>query len=176
LFMVALAVQAGLLIFLQGQKQWEISHGHRIVVSAQPVDPSDVFRGDYVVLRYGFSRVPRALLGQVPEESLRGGKTVYLRLEPEPKGPAGWKASALALQPGKTLAPTAVMLRGEVKWSTDQELDLVFGCENFFVPQGRGQDLETAMREHKLAVALAITPAGQAYATQLLIDGEPVKF
>src|SRR5215210_1183022 len=33
--------------------------GQTVLVRVEPVDPRDLFRGDYVILSYEFSRVPR---------------------------------------------------------------------------------------------------------------------
>src|SRR5262249_20179972 len=60
---------------------------------------------------------------------------------------------------------------GDVNYCT---LQVRYGIESYFVPEGEGGNLEAARNQRKLTVVAAVTPAGRAAIRRLLIDGEPV--
>ncbi len=60
-----------------------LASGREIVAEVVPVDPRDLFRGEYVILNYTFTRT-----GEVPvPDTTRSGDTLYVTLKPgaEPK-------------------------------------------------------------------------------------------
>jgi uncharacterized membrane-anchored protein len=52
-------------------------------------------------------------------------------------------------------------------------VDVRYGLESYFVPQGEGKKIETTEKA-RLEVVAAIAPSGQAAIKRLLIDGLPV--
>lgn len=58
--------------------------GEEIILQTKPVDPSDLFRGDYVTLRYEAEEVPREMVEKEVLTELENGNgniTVYVLLE-----------------------------------------------------------------------------------------------
>jgi hypothetical protein len=76
-----------------------------------------------------------------------------------------------------------VLIRGRISGGTyclegiaraNCKLELRYGIESYFVPEGEGGKIETARSARKLAVVAAVAPSGRAAIRRLLIDGEPV--
>ena len=65
--------------------------GQTVLVQVEPVDPRDLFRGDYVILSYDFSRVSQQEIHGLSEQQ-RGswkkleGRAVYVPLVPDSTG------------------------------------------------------------------------------------------
>ena len=125
--------------------------GTTITVSTIPVDPRDLFRGDYVILRYPFSEIANA-------HSYRAGATVYV---PMVQDGEIWKQNGVST----TKPKDGVFLRGNVKRSESGNVEIVFGIESYFVQEGRGREIENAMRGNNgssnVLVDLVVAPTGQ---------------
>lgn len=134
--------------------------GDTIRLKVRPVDPRDLFRGDYVILTYDISRLSSR---QVPGPSLRNaaGKTVYVTLELGPDG-QNWEATAYGFQP-----PTyGKFIRGNVV----RGYRIEYGIESYFVQEGQGLKYEEANRRGDLAVEVALDSNGKAILKRLIIE------
>ena len=56
--LVIVCVQLAVPLGMAGLAEADLAFGDEIKLRAQPVDPLDIFRGNYVVLRYEISRLP----------------------------------------------------------------------------------------------------------------------
>lgn len=145
--------------------------GREIVVEVIPVDPRDLFRGDYVILGYGFGRISDV---QAPEGTRRGD-TVYVTLRPT--GPEQWEAVRITPDPVAPDDETNVMLKGivsYVSWGARPQVSIRYGIESYFVPEGTGRALEKKVREKKISVVLAVGSSGDVAIKSLVVDGERV--
>ena len=141
--------------------------GDRIWLHVRPVDPRDVFRGDYVVLSYDFSRLPPGSIpGAPPPPSWWGGnaddaawwedRTVYVGLEPEADG-KHWRSTGVSFEKPST----PKFLKGRFtrdNWANQ----LNFGIEAYFVPEGQGLALEQRRNAGQLSAEIAVAPWGTA--------------
>ncbi len=134
--------------------------GDTILLHVQPVDPRDLFRGDYVILGYAFSRVPPQAIPGLSANEWQG-RTVYVTLAPEEDG-KHWRASGYSFQ-----RPSGgKFLRGEIKrWN-----QIEFGIESYFVEEGKGRKYELAVRRETLSVEVALDRNGKAVLKRLVID------
>jgi uncharacterized membrane-anchored protein len=141
-----------------------IKTGREIVLPIVPVDPRDLFRGEFVRLGYDINRVPLSLLkGTLPKQS----QIVYVTLGKQEDGT--WRAVGVA---GSLSAGNAdqIVLKGRVTaigWG-----GIRYGIESYFVPEGEGRRLEALAREKKLAALVAVDGAGNAAIKGLIIDGK----
>lgn len=147
--------------------------GREIVVEVVPVDPRDIFRGDYVILGYGFN--PRGNV-PVPPETNRGD-TVYVTLKPS--GPEQWEVATTSHTLTEPSDPAEVVLKGIVNsvFKRTDEPDTAsvrFGIESYFVPEGTGLDLERKVREKKISAVLVVGTSGEVAIKALEIEGERV--
>lgn len=175
-------VGAGLLALAQamviGWMIWDraqiLTQGREIVLKPEPVDPRDLFRGDYVILSYAISRSPEGA-------DFDQGAQVWVKLAQTDDG--AWRVRGVSEErPGQT--PDEVILRA----SADRRGSLNYGLERFYVPQGEGLRIEEIMREgrgqagdedadqgasDRLEVVVAVAPDGRAAIKGLRVDGEP---
>ncbi len=124
--------------------------GDEVVLQAVPVDPRDLLRGDYVVLAYEISTYGAETFGP--------GDVVFVELEP--RGRVWEPIGVSTVRPGD--GRTAI--RGVVTSSGWIE----FGIEAYFVPEGRGWEIETAA---DVEVVVSLAPDGRARIRHLLVDG-----
>ena len=98
------------------------------------------------------------------------GDTVYLHLEP--KGDI-WAATGIANKPQNDWD---VVIKGEVEqvsgdstYSPGWRMDVKYGIESYFVPEGRGHEIETA---RDVKVKVAVDGFGRSVINGLIVDGE----
>ena len=124
--------------------------GTTIRVTTVPVDPRDLFRGDYVILSYEFSNV-----SLIPGYyNFTSGQTVFVTMAQD--GDL-WKATGIS----RTRPKEGVFLRGVYRRNR-----IEYGIESYFVQEGTGKPIEDAMRwnrreETSVIVELAVAPDGK---------------
>lgn len=178
LFGAAILLQCGLLVLMVADRMQILRDGREVTLQTQPVDPRDLLRGDYVVLRYDISQVPAgALTGQPAAER---NPVMFVKLAPNANGL--YEAVSVHAEPVAVTAPE-VLIRGRVANSGScgsprrtfcEELLIKYGLESYFVPEGEGKKLEQARNQRKLQVVASVLPSGRAAIKRLLLDGEPV--
>jgi uncharacterized membrane-anchored protein len=164
LFGAAGLIQIALIAVMVVDRVNILRSGTDVTLQTRPVDPRDFLRGDYVILGYDISSVPAGAL------SAAKGATVYVKLAPNRDG--FYEAVSVHASPVEVASPE-VLIRGRVA-SSGSNLQVRYGIERYFVPEGEGRKLESARNQRKLTVVAAVTPAGRAAIKRRLIDGEPV--
>lgn len=138
-----------------------VASGSRtVLLRVVPVDPRDLFRGDYVILSYDISRMPVA--GAVPGVS---GQTVYVTLAPEDDH-RHFRGVTASLDPPARAPGALPYLRGTLS----QSGSITFGIESYFVPEGQGQPYEEAARSRRLSAEVAVAPDGRGALKSLVIE------
>ncbi|GAK46032.1 conserved protein [Tepidicaulis marinus] len=180
----ALAVAAIFLaqaLFL-GAMIWDrmalLRSGTEVTLAIEPVDPRDLFRGDYVVLTYDISRLEESKLAG--DNGFEEGDEVWVTLEEQD---GLWQAAALY----RAAPDDGIFIKGRVDYAigarprtVEEEepcencrmLTLFYGIESYFVPEGTGWDLEEQRNENRLAARIALGSDGEAAIKGLLLDGE----
>lgn len=178
---LAAAVQTAVLAWMVWDRVSLLKSGREITMRVVPVDPRDIFRGDYVVLGYELSPLKGAEGGN--EELPKGlytGAAVYVTIAPDAEN--NWKPVGFAARhPGKVEASQAV-LKGRIvdvygcrgPGSGDCSLNVRYGIESYFVPEGQGLKLEQLVRERKVEAVVALGSGGDAMLKALLVDGQRV--
>lgn len=130
--------------------------GNTLLVRVVPVDPRDLFRGEYVILGYDFSRLPAGV-----DAVIKPGVTVYVTLVLEQDG-QHWRSSGFQGERPKE----GIFLRGTVgKYGR-----VDYGIESFFVQEGKGKAYEDAVRYRKLSAEIAVDDHGGAKLKRLVIE------
>jgi uncharacterized membrane-anchored protein len=137
-----IAVAVGLII----SKQYILRTGKTVLLETVPVDPRDFLRGDYVILSYKISSIDLQQI-QSEESYYEQGKRVYIKLEPRERF---WEATAVKIK--MPVSDNGVYLKAKVKYCYNQKLELNYGIESYFVPEGEGKDIEKNMRRDKSLV------------------------
>jgi uncharacterized membrane-anchored protein len=164
--LVTVVAQLVILVGMIALRAIPLVTGQTVLVRVVPVDPRDLFRGDYVILSYDFSRVPREGIEGLSEKergswSKMEGRTVYVPLVPD--SVAGhFRAEKVTVE-----RPAAgPFLRGQMQ----RHGSIQFGIEAYYVQEGTGRRYEQAIRDQQLSAELAVTSTGQAALKGLRID------
>ena len=165
ILLLTAAAQLMVLVAMIGARMAPLVTGQTVLVRVQPVDPRDLFRGDYVILSYDFSRTPPEAIQGLSETDRWSRKTegrpVYVTLVPDSDGVHMRAGQVSLLKPVK-----GPFLKGQMGRYGRME----FGIEAYYVQEGTGRAYEQAIRERKLSAELAVTSGGQAALRQLRIE------
>ena len=173
LVIVALA-QTGVLAGMVVDRVRLLKTGREITLPIVPVDPRDLFRGQYVRLGYDISRVPvRLLEGPLPKPNA----AFYVTLERKPDG--AWVPIKLSRTRAAESSPDRIVLKARAQFgrlyensNTPNAVNMVkYGIESYFVREGQGPRLEALARDKKLAARIAVDSGGNAAIKGLLVDG-----
>jgi uncharacterized membrane-anchored protein len=181
-YILAALLLCGLILAIVVERATILRSGQEVRLELTPVDPRDLFRGDYVVLDYRIGTV------EAPKDVTRPftrGQQVFVTLRPDESN----KARAVAISAerpvvsepdivvsGVVTSPSVCMLTDtgtrDCKLGT-RAVGVRYGLESYFVPQGEGKKIEQTPIG-RLEIIAAISPSGQAAIKRLLIDGKPV--
>jgi uncharacterized membrane-anchored protein len=159
---VALA-QTAVLAYMVIDRVQLLRTGREIVLPIIPVDPRDLFRGEYVRLSYGIRTIPMTLADGVHSER---NEVVYVVVEMN-AGDDAWQVVSAARTFPSDLKPGQVVLMGRASFGNAR-----YGIESYFVPEGEGARLEALARSRKLAALVAVDKSGNAAIKGLIIDGK----
>lgn len=154
-FTAVLILQIGLLLAILIPKERTLATGEEVVLQTVPIDPRDLFRGDYVNLRYTISTV-RSYAG------FEVGDRVYVSLTQRDDI---WDAQSAFGSP-----PDGLYIKGRVTQTQQGQIDVEYGIESYFVPEGTGHIIE---RAGDVKVRVAVDSSGNSVIKGLLVDGEP---
>jgi uncharacterized membrane-anchored protein len=180
---LATALLLGLvLLALVEQRARILRGGTEIRLRSVPVDPRDLFRGDYVVLSYPISTVGADTAGKTRFER---GERVYVSLSRDEQGFAkatgvsrDWPnvSSGTVVIAGRVTATSTCATNADGAFDCSGQrnrLRIAYGLESYFVPQGEGKAIETTDKA-RIEVVAAVSSSGEAAIKRLLIDGKPV--
>jgi uncharacterized membrane-anchored protein len=168
-FVLAVALQIVVLFIMMGAKGYTLAYGTKILLKTQPVDPWDLFRGDYVTLNYEISELN---LNTVFSDSSKYNRndTVYVVLEPQGRY---WVARSVSnRRPGDG----SLYIKGTVRYyyDFDKRLHVIYGIESYFVPQHQGRPIENTRKP--LDVEVSVDSRGNSALSRLFMDGQEIKF
>lgn len=176
LFGAAILLQCAILVLMVADRVRILREGREVTLQTRPIDPRDLLRGDYVVLGYDISQLPAGALAGQP--TVERNPVVFVKLAPDAS--SLYQAVSVHAQPVTVAAPE-VLIRGRIVYSCGStsrtfcdKLQIRYGLESYFVPEGEGSTLERARNQQKLRVVAAVLPSGRAAIKRLLLDGEPV--
>ncbi len=180
---LATALLLGLVLLLLVEQRARILRGGaEIRLRSVPVDPRDLFRGDYVILAYPISTVEADAAGQPAFER---GERVYVSLGRDEQGfaratgvtrdwPKAGDGTVVIAGRVTSTSACATNENGDVDCSGRRNrLRIAYGLESYFVPQGEGKAIETTDKA-RIEVVAAVSSSGEAAIKRLLIDGKPL--
>lgn len=157
-------IQGGAVALMVLDRALILARGTEIRLAALPVDPRDLLRGDYVVLTYPISQVDGA-----GAPALSRGDVVHVGLRQEG---AGWAT----LPPSAERPPEGLALKGRITAVEERpgggrRYRVAYDIEKFFVPEGRGREIEGMRNARRVEVDVAVASDGRAALRRLLTDG-----
>ncbi len=166
IFIATAAMWVCLLGGIIGYYEWTIITGKEVLLKLRPVDPRDLFRGDYVVLNYDISNVSASTvhMGTAPVE----GVDIYASLDV-----SSGLGVVTAIESTKPKA--GIFIQGTVQRVSHDRLTVRYGIESFFVPEGRGREFER-ITGRGLSAKVAIDNSGGAVIKGLVVDGKDFSF
>ncbi len=174
-------VQIGALAAMIADKQWTLNTGAPVVLKTVPVDPRSLFMGDYARLAYPINQLHldgEAALGG--DKDFKRHDTVWVALKLDPDG----AKAVSAHHQRNAIPPDLLALRGEVQHANDVEwdrttnksvqqrtLNVRYGIEQYYVPEGTGRQIERPQGGEKVSILVAIDTRGKAGILAVLLDG-----
>ncbi|HPG89496.1 MAG TPA: GDYXXLXY domain-containing protein [Hyphomicrobium sp.] len=152
-----------------------IKSGREIALQVIPIDPRDVFRGEYVILGYDISQIP-APIAEDRDDRFARGQTVYVTLQQAADG--AWTAKSVSTNYPSEGAASEVVLKGTVRNRVHRDaaggtaVAVRYGIESYFVPEGAGKALEQGVRDKKIQALVAVGADGTPALKGLVIGGE----
>lgn len=168
LFLIAMLVPATVILAFISYNYYTLSTGTEILLKTAPIDPRDLFRGDYVRLNYEISTID--LSKTPPDRGFAIGEEVYAVLT---SGEKYWNVIR-AEHKKPVLGENEVCMRGTVDSAFNDRLSVYWGIESYFVPEGEGRGIEREIRN--VSVKATVDSQCRALIKELLINDEPVKF
>lgn len=134
----AAVLQAAVLAGMAAQREWVLLTGRTIYLRTAPVDPRDVFRGDYVRLSYEISTVPKRLRRDgLKDKTPKRDTVVYGVLKLDENG----RAELLYATDRKPEGELFIRGRAD-RWRSADALPIRYGLEAYFMEQDRGLAIE----------------------------------
>lgn len=166
ILLITVMAQLAILLGMIALRAIPLVTGQIVLVRVEPVDPRDLFRGDYVILSYDFSRVSREGIEGLSEKeraswSKLEGRPVYVPLVRDTNGVHHRAEKVTVVKPESGLF---------IKGHMERYGSMKFGIEAYYVQEGTGLKYERAIRERQLTAELAVTSSGQAALRALRIE------
>jgi uncharacterized membrane-anchored protein len=159
--LIVVALQTLALAYMIYDRQAMLNASRVVTLKVVPVDPRDIFRGDYVVLNYDISRLePPKLDG---DDTFTYGEPIFVTMRQQA---GAWVPVAIAHKPFAVRGD--VPIRGTIEsFDADdagkaRSVSITYGIESYFVPEGTGHAIEAEARQGDLSVDAAIDPTGRA--------------
>lgn len=183
---ICLAILFGMLV----GHAWPLWTGEVVRMKVQPVDPRDLFRGEFVRLSTPANRLVMGEKPATPSEitepiHVRGagdwsgadpgyrnvprGTVIHVQLEPDAAG----EFQAVSISPEPVAG--ARNLRGRVSSWDSGVLVVNYGLDAFFMQEGAARPIEDAIRAGRnVQMDVAIAASGRARIRNLVVDGQEV--
>jgi uncharacterized membrane-anchored protein len=157
LVLLGMVLQFGILTWTCASPLMTVFRGNTVRLRVVPVDPRDLFRGEYVILGYEISQLPQDANLGVPNP----GDIVFVELGRSHDSPE-WKA----VHWSRHRPTNGIFLRGTVQSYSRVE----YGIESYFVEEGQGPEYERAARSGDLYADIVVDEEGRGIVRQLIVE------
>ncbi len=160
MLVVVVLAQLAVPLGLAGLAAADLAFGREIRLKATPVDPLDIFRGNYVVLRYEISSLPVGF-------DVRRGERICVSL-PEGGGNE-WRAVGSAV-PERPSGGDAICGRARSDASAGAAVAVEYGIETYYASAQRAKEIERSIGQGQLFVVIDLDEDGSARIERLEVD------
>ena len=162
-FIIAIGIQLIILFAIIIFKSSVLIGGTEVLLKIEPVDPRDILRGDYVEFRYSnISTIEKGLFNNMI--SLKENSKAYISLI---KNGKYWEAVLVGQQKPKT----GLFIQGVVSDIDSNSVDMIYGIEEYFIPENTG--IIFNFNKGEPYVKVAINKNGSAVLKQLYVYDTP---
>jgi uncharacterized membrane-anchored protein len=164
---LAVILQLVVLAYMAGEREFILHNGKVIHLRTAPIDPRDMFRGDYVRLSYEISRISINMIeGADRAAEIKKGAKIYVNLKEGPNG-LYEPVNADFQKPKEGLYLTGRIPNPYQKLREGYPIWVNYGIEAYFVEQGKGRDMEKRLGSRTdiqvpLEMEIAVGPNGKA--------------
>lgn len=152
----------GVIAGLWAKNEYQVRNAQEIILKTVPVDPRDLFRGDYVRLRYEISRLDLDRLSQDNTDFKQNG-LIFVSLKEE--GDV-WRVKNVSSQkPHK-----GIFLKGRIRWISNRQANVEYGIESYFVPEGKGLEIEKKAAQGEVKVVVSVASSGQGILKKVMLE------
>lgn len=175
-FILAIALQVIIIFTIIIFKMSILTGGADVLLRIMPVDPRDMLRGDYVTFQYEISNLDSYFSGR---QQIRNGDTVYVILKQSGKYYFAQNVQKTKPTDGGIFIKGTVSSGGVDAQSGvfqnqnfgNSSLHIVYGIEDYFIPEGKGQGF--SFWDKEAIAGVVIDENGNAVLKQLYIDDKP---
>lgn len=152
-----IVIQILFIFSMVGFKYYTLDYGTPVLLKTAPIDPRDIFRGEYVSLNYEISLIKSNDL------DMGYDRDIYVVLQ---KGDPYWDAVAIDTVKPKT-GPDQVILKGKAGYydSHNQGYRVYYGIDSYYVEEGSGPEME---RLRNIDVLVRVDQFGNAVIEKLV--------
>lgn len=163
-FIGLVLLQIALLLSVAARYHWVDWTGQPVTLKTAPIDPRDLFYGDYVILNYEISRID---LDEVEHDVEPGDEPeqVYVLLE---RRKSGWHEMVGVFRSKPEPGPGQAVLKGTARRMWDGKLSIKYGIERYYVTENTGKKWEDA-RDELQFVDLKVSSGGDAVIKELRV-------
>lgn len=175
-FILAIALQVVVIFAIIIFKLSVLTGGTDVLLKIAPVDPRDLLRGDYATFQYDISNIDSYYANN---QQIRNGDTVYVVLRQS--GKYHIAQNVQKTQPTENeLFIKGKVESGGLESQTDpfsyqrfggSRLRVVYGVEQYFIPEGEGRNFSFWNKE--AAARVAVDNNGNAALKQIYVDDKP---
>jgi uncharacterized membrane-anchored protein len=172
--LLACLVPIGILVGMTITPLYTLWSGEEVTLRTIPVDPTDLFRGDYVILQYEAEEVPVSIVEKGVRRELEKGHSaidVYVPLKQEGSFHLPEKVTLEKPQSG-------LYLKGKLDYITtswngrlegEEAAYLTYSLDKYFVEDNTGLELEEASRNGNILAKVKVKN-GYAYLVDVSIS------
>jgi uncharacterized membrane-anchored protein len=148
-----------------GFKEYTLRTGQEVLLKTLPVDPRDLFRGDYVILTYDINTIDTNTLSYDVSD-FKIHDTVYAILDID-DDTIGTLSALEKKKPSEN-----IFIKGRVTNIFQNTLHIEYGIESYFVEEGKGRNIERNLGE--IYTKIAVDNFGNAVIRSLVLDSKDI--
>ncbi len=174
-FILAIVLQVVIILAIILFKLSILAGGTQVLLQIEPVDPRNPLRGDYIAFQYAISNINPSFFD---DPRIKNGDFVYVGLRQTGKY---WVAKRVykSRPPDGEIFIKGKVLNGTVQPQDDvfsfdrfsgSRVQIVYGIEEYFIPEGTGQGFSFAGKE--VSAGVVVDEDGNPVLKQIYIDGK----
>jgi uncharacterized membrane-anchored protein len=153
----AIGLQVAILLWILLSRILIFTFGSELSLIPRPYDPRDIFYGDYVQMRFDINTYTSQ---HSTEYQYMRGQPVYAVLQ---KTRSDWSVKYLS----KTIPGERPFLKGIVTTVYGSTVEIEYGFERYYVPEGTGQTVTDTVRDGRARLIIATSPLGDSVVKHL---------